>query len=69
MLCSNPAVRCFTYKRRVAAFQSAGAPLPPWPPQQEPQQIQDEHGGLGERAEKGLVVLLTLEDVLQKKKK
>lgn len=54
-----------TYKQRAPAFQSAGALLPPGPPQQEAQQIQHKHGGLGERAEEGFVVLLPLEDVLQ----
>lgn len=55
-----------TYKRRVSAFQRAGALLPPGPPQQEAQQIQDKHGGLGECAEEGFVVLLPSENVLQK---
>lgn len=57
-----------TYKRGVApAFQAAGALLPPGPPQQEAQQIQHKHGGLGEGAEEGLVVVLLLENVLQEK--
>ncbi len=54
-----------TYKGRVAPFQSAGALLPPGPPQQEAQQIEHKHGGLGECAEEGFVVLLSFEDVLQ----
>lgn len=48
----------------MPALQSASALLPPGPPQQETQQIQDKHGGLGERAEEGFVVLLSLENVL-----
>lgn len=54
-----------TYKRRVSAFQSASALLPPRSPQQETQQIEHKHGGLGECAEKGFVVLLSLENVLR----
>lgn len=54
-----------TYKRRVSAFQSASALLPPRPPQQETQQIEYKHGGLGECAEEGFVVLLPLENILQ----
>lgn len=54
-----------TYKRRVPAFESASALLPPGPPQQETQQIQHKHGGLGECAEEGFVVLLSLENVLR----
>lgn len=53
-----------TYKRRVPPFQGASALLPPGPPQQETQQVQHKHGGLGECAEEGFVVLLSLEDVL-----
>lgn len=53
-----------TYKRRVPTFQSASALLPPGPPQQEAQQIEYKHGGLGECAEEGFVVLLSLENVL-----
>lgn len=44
----------------------AGALLPPGTPQQETQQVQHKHGGLGERAEEGFVVLLPLENVLWK---
>lgn len=49
----------------MPAFQRPGALLPPGPPQQETQQVEHEHGGLGERAEEGLVVLLPLENVLR----
>ena len=54
-----------THKRSVPAFQGAGALLPPGPPQQEAQQVQHEHGGLRERAEERLVVVLSLENVLR----
>lgn len=54
-----------TYKRWVPAFQRAGALLPPRPPQQETKQVEHKHGGLGERAEEGFVVLLSLENVLK----
>lgn len=56
--------QCYTYKGSVSSPKTARALLPPWPPQQEPQQIQHKHGGLGERAEEGLIVLLPLEYVL-----
>lgn len=46
-------------------LQRAGALLPPGTPQQETQQIQHKHGGLGEGAEEGLVVFLLLENVLK----
>lgn len=54
-----------THKRSVPAFQGAGALLPPGPPQQEAQQVQHKHGGLGECAEEGFVVVLSLENVLR----
>lgn len=58
--------QCYTYKGCVSSLETARALLPPWPPQQEPQQVQHKHGGLGECAEEGLVVLLPLEYVLGK---
>lgn len=54
-----------TYKCGVPVLQRAGALLPPGTPQQETQQIQHKHGGLGEGAEEGLVVFLLLENVLK----
>lgn len=46
-------------------LQRAGALLPPGTPQQETQQIQHKHGGLGKGAEEGFVVFLLLENVLK----
>lgn len=60
------ALKVSTYEGGPAAFQGARALLPPWPPQQEAQQVQHEHGRLGEGAEEGLVIVLSLENVLQK---
>lgn len=60
------ALKVFTYEGGPAAFQGARALLPPRPPQQEAQQVQHEHGRLGEGAEEGLVIVLSLENVLQK---
>lgn len=54
-----------TYKCSVPALQRAGALLPPGTPEEETQQIQHKHGGLGEGAEEGFVVLLLLENVLK----
>lgn len=53
-----------THEGRAPPLDGAGALLPPGPPQQETQQVEHEHGGLGESAEEGLVVVLSLEDVL-----
>lgn len=49
----------------MSPLDGAGALLPPGPPQQETQQVEHEHGGLGEGAKEGLVVVLPLEDVLR----
>lgn len=56
-----------TYEGSVWSSQCPGALLPPGPPQQEAQQVQDKHGGLGEGAEERLVVLLPLEYVLERR--
>lgn len=49
----------------MPVLQRAGALLPPGTPEQETQQIQHKHGGLGEGAEEGFVVFLLLENVLK----
>lgn len=49
------------------ALQGATALLPPGAPQQEAQQIENKHGGLGEGAEERFVVVLPLEDVLERR--
>lgn len=43
--------------------------LSPWFPEQEAQQVQNEHGGLHKCAEKGLVVLLLHKHILTHKRK
>lgn len=55
-----------TYKRGAVECQRAGTSLPPWAPQQEAEQVENKHGGSGEGAEEGFVVVLLLEDVLER---